>query len=367
MRIQTRLSILALLSLMGTEAAPVRLKELVTVEGIRDNQLVGYGLVVGLNGTGDKRQTIFAAQTLANLLGRMGVTVNPQAMQVKNVAAVMVTATLPPFAQPGSRVDVTVGTVGDASNLQGGQLLLTSLKAADGQTYAAAQGAIVTAGFVAGRAANSHTVNHPTAGRIPNGGIVEKPSPSSLSASLIRLQLARADFTTAARMAKALNDRFAPGALPVASAENAGVVTVRPPAAYAAAPVEFLAEIESLMIDADRKQRIVINERTGTIIVGRDVRIGAVAVMQGNLAVEVQTTLDVSQPAPLGRGETTVVPTVTVGVKEDRARHVSLPSGATIEDLVRALQTIGSTPREIIAVLQSLKSAGALDADLEVI
>lgn len=359
---------LGFLSLLSPLAgAPVRLKELITVEGIRDNQLVGYGLVVGLNGTGDKRQTVFAAQSLANLLARMGVTVNPQAMQVKNVAAVMVTATLPPFAQPGTRLDVTVATVGDASNLQGGQLLLTSLRAADGQIYAAAQGALVTAGFVAGRSANSHTVNHPTAGRVPNGGIVEKPSPSTLSSSSVRLQLVRADFTTAARVVKAINERFAPGLVPVARAESSGVIVIQPPATYSAVPVEFLAEIEAITVDADSRQRIVINERTGTIVLGKDVRIAPVAVMQGSLAVEVQTTLSASQPQPFGNGNTTVIPKVDVGVKEDRARHVSLQQGATVEDMVRGLQTIGSTPREIIAVLQSLKSAGAIDADLEVI
>jgi flagellar P-ring protein precursor FlgI len=348
-------------------SAPIRLKELIAIEGVRDNQLVGYGLVVGLNGTGDRRQTIFSAQTLANLLTRMGVVVNPQAMQVKNVAAVMITATLPPFAQPGTRVDVTVSTVGDASNLQGGQLLLTSLKGVDGQTYVAAQGALLTAGFMAGRAGNSQTVNHPTVARVPSGGIVERASPSQLSANSIRLQLLRADFSTAARVARAINERFAVNGTPVAQAESSAIIALLPPPSYSTSIVEFLAELELLTVDADRRQRIVINERTGTIVLGKEVRLSPVSILHGTLAVEIQTTLDVSQPPPLSAGKTTVTPMIGVGSKEDKARQLSIKPGATVEDLVRGLQAIGSTPREVIAVLQSMKAAGAVDADLEVI
>lgn len=358
---------LGLLSAEIGRTAPARLKELVSIEGVRDNQLVGYGLVVGLNGTGDKRQTMFSAQTLANLLGRMGVTVNPQAMQVKNVAAVMVTATLPPFAQPGTRVDVTVSTIGDAANLQGGQLLLSSLKGVDGQTYVVAQGALITAGFVAGRAANSQTVNHPTAARVPSGGIVERASPSQLSATSLRLQLLQADFSTAARIVRAINERFASSGSPVAQAESSAVIALQPPPAYSARIVEFLSEMEMLTVDADRRQKIVINERTGTIVLGKEVRLAPVSILHGSLSVEVQTSLDVSQPEPLGAGTTTVTPSIGVGSKEDKARQVAVKPGATVEDLVRGLQAIGSTPREIIAVLQSMKAAGAMDADLEVI
>ena len=195
--------VLFLLALQAISAfgAVSRVKDLAALEGVRDNQLVGYGLVVGLNGTGDKRQTVFAAQSLANMLNRMGVAVNPTAMQAKNVAAVMVTATLPPFAQPGTKIDTTVATIGDASNLQGGQLLLTSLRGADGQVYAVAQGGVLTAGFIAGRAGNSQTVNHPTAGRVPSGGIVEQAAPSVITEGRLRWQLQRADFTTAMRLA----------------------------------------------------------------------------------------------------------------------------------------------------------------------
>lgn len=366
---KTFLAVGVALTLCLPHALPAasRIKELVSIEGVRDNQLVGYGLVVGLNGTGDRRQTVFSAQSLANLLTRMGVVVNPQSIQVRNIAAVMVTATLPPFAQPGTRVDVTVATVGDASNLQGGQLLMTALKAMDGQTYVAAQGALLTAGFVAGRAANSQTVNHPTAARIPSGGIVERAAPSQLSAQSLRLQLLRADFGTASRVARVINERFASNGVSVAQPENSAMIALVPPPAYSARLVEFLAEIEGLTVDSDERQRIVINERTGTIVMGKEVRLKPVSILHGSLAVDVQTALDVSQPQPLGAGSTTVTPTVGVGSKEDKARQVSVKPGATVEDLVRGLQAIGATPREIIAVLQAMKTAGAMDADLEVI
>lgn len=350
-----------------TPGAVSRVKDLAALEGVRDNQLVGYGLVVGLNGTGDKRQTVFAAQSLANMLNRMGVAVNPTAIQAKNVAAVMVTATLPPFAQPGTKIDATVATIGDASNLQGGQLLLTSLRGADGQVYAVAQGGVLTAGFIAGRAGNSQTVNHPTAGRVPSGGIVEQAAPSVISEGRLRWQLQRADFTTAMRLAAAINTRFAPDRPPVARASNPGMVEVEPPPEWKARPVEFIATIEALTLDSDRKQRLVINERTGTIIMGKDVRISPVSILHGSLSVEVQTQLDVSQPAPLSNGATTVTPSVGVGPKEDIAKLVQLKEGATVDELIRGLQKIGATPREVIAILQSLQGAGALDAEIQVI
>lgn len=347
-------------------ATQVRLKELVNIEGVRENQLVGYGLVVGLNGTGDKRQTVFAAQTLANALNRMGVNVSPTAMQVKNVAAVMLTATLPAFAQPGTAIDVTVAAIGDASNLQGGQLLLAPLRGADGQVYASAQGAIVTTGFVAGRAGNSLTVNHPTAGRIMNGGTIERASPTPLNGQLLRLQLRRGDFTTAARIAEAVNQKLGQGQW-IARAESAGVVEVIPPPQYSARTVEFLAAVEAITVDSDRKSRIVINERTGTIVMGKEIRIAPVSILHGTLEIEIQTNIDVSQPAPLSNGQTTAVVTQRGGAKEDKAKQIQLPQGASVEDLVRGLQAIGATPREVIAVLQNLKSAGAIESEIEVI
>ncbi len=347
-------------------AGPVRMKELVALEGARDNPLIGYGLVVGLNGTGDKRQTVFSAQSLANMLERMGVSVTPSAMLVRNTAAVMVTATLPPFAQPGARVDVTVAAIGDATNLQGGLLVICPLKGVDGQVYAVAQGSVVTGGFAAGRGGTSQAVNHPTAGRIPAGAIIERAPPSPFGGGALRLQLARADFTTAARIAECINRRFR-SEPPLAKAENAALVTVRVPDSYSSRQVEFLAEIESLTLDADRRQKVVVNERTGSIVMGKDVRIGPVSILHGALTVEIQTDLRVSQPAPLSAGQTQVVPRTEVESKEEKAKSVQLKPGATVEDLVRGLTGIGSTPRDVIAVLQALKAAGALEAELEVI
>ena len=363
---------LGLIALAAFWAAPVptgaaRLKDLVAVEGVRENQLIGYGLVVGLKGTGDRQQTLFPYQTLANLLERMGLTINASTIQVKNTAAVMVTATLPPFAQPGLQLDTTIASVGDAPNLQGGVLLLTSLRGADGQVYAVAQGPVVTGGFAAGRAGTSQGVNHPTVGRGPGGATVERPAPSVIPKTTVHLQLQRADFTTASRIADAINRRFGERPARAAKAENSGLVSVAIPPDYLDRQAEFLAELENLMVEADRPARVVVNERTGTIVLGKDVRIAPVAILHGNLSVEIETTLDVSQPLPLSEGKTEVTPRTAVAAKEEKARNVVLPKGATVEELVRALTAIGSTPRDVIAILQSLKSAGALEADLEVI
>ena len=347
--------------------AATRLKELASLEGVRDNQLMGYGLVVGLNGTGDKRQTVFSAQALTNILRRMGVTVNPTAILVRNMAAVMVTATLPPFAQPGTRIDITAAAIGDSTNLQGGLLLLTSLQGPDGEVYAAAQGALLTGGFVAGGGGNAQTLNHPTVGRIPGGAIIERSPPTVAPTDKLRLQLRQADFSTAARIAEVLNQRFPNAQVPTAHAESSGAVLVTVPQAFASRQVEFVAEIEMLTVEADRVQKVVINERTGTIVLGKDVRISPVAILHGALSVEVRTTFEVSQPNPLAQGQTTTVPTVNVDAKEAKAQRVVLEEGASVEDLVRALQTIGSTSRDIIAVLQNMRAAGALSADIEVI
>ncbi len=355
--------------LLLVEAAPAgtRLKELATIEGVRENQLVGYGLVVGLAGTGDRSQTMFSAQSLTNMLERMGVTVSPQAIRVANTAAVMVTATLPPFAQPGSKIDVTAAAVGDAPNLQGGLLVLTELRGADGRVYAVAQGPVVTGGFVAGRSGTQQTVNHPTVGRVPNGAIVERPAPTPAPGRRLHLQLRQADFTTAARIVEAVNKALGATGAPVASAESSGLVTIDMPASYVQRTVEFVAQLESVTVEADRPARVVINERTGTIVMGKEVRISPVAVMHGSLTVQVETTYQVSQPAPMGAGTTEVVPQVGVGVKEEKTRNIVLKQGATVEELVRALSAIGSTPRDVIAILQNMRAAGALEAELEVI
>lgn len=348
-------------------ASGVRLKDLANWEGVRDNPLVGYGLVVGLNGTGDKRQTVFSAQSLANLLEKMGVTVNPTAIQVRNMAAVMVTANLPAFGQPGVKLDVHVAAIGDSSNLQGGLLILTPLKGADGQVYAVAQGPVVTGGFVAGRGGNNQTVNHPTAGRVPNGGIIERGPPSVAPGGKLRLQLRQPDYTTAARVADLINKRFGSGGPAVARAENSALVVIDTPPRYSMRPVQLVAEIENLPVEADRQNRIVINERTGTIVMGKEVRIAPMAIMHGALSVEIQTQFEVSQPAPLSGGQTAVTPNVGVRANEEKAKAVLLKNGATVEDLVKALSAIGSTARDVIAILQNLKAAGGLDAELEVI
>lgn len=347
--------------------AGTRLKELVSLEGVRENQLIGYGLVVGLNGTGDRRQTVFSAQSLANMLQQMGVSVPPTAIRVSNTAAVMVTATLPAFAQTGTHIDVTASTIGDATNLQGGQLLLTSLKGVDGQVYAIAQGAVLTGGFVAGRGANSQTVNHPTAGRVPEGATIERLAPSLAPGAHLKLQLRQPDFSTAVRVSDVVNRNFGSAGAPVAQAENSALVAVDVPARYSSKVTEFLAGLEILEVEVDRPSRVVINERTGTVVMGKEVHVSGVAIMHGNLTVEIQTSLDVSQPAPFSRGQTTVIPQVGIGADAGKARNVVLKHGATVEDLVRALNSIGSTPRDIIAILQSLRAAGALEAAIEVI
>jgi flagellar P-ring protein precursor FlgI len=351
-------------ALAGTRE--VRLKELVSLEGVRDNQLVGYGLVVGLNGTGDKRQTLFTAQSLTNILQQMGVTVQPLQILIRNTAAALVTATLPPFAQPGSRIDATVAAIGDASNLQGGLLIMTSLRGIDGQVYSVAQGPVVTGGFVVGAAGTSQTVNHPTVGRLPAGATIERLAPSASPANQVKLQLHQADFTTAVRIADAVNHHFS-ASPSIAHADNSGLVSIAVPPTFSSRGAEFVAELEGLTVETDRPAKVVINERTGTIVMGKEVRVSPVAIMHGNLTVEIQTAFNVSQPNPLATGSTTVVPQVNVEAKEQKARNVVLKEGATVEELVRALSSIGSTARDIIAILQALRSAGALESEIQVI
>jgi flagellar P-ring protein precursor FlgI len=324
----------------------VRLKDLVTIEGVRTNQLIGYGLVVGLNGTGDRQQTVFSVQSLTNLLQRMGVAVNPGTITVKNTASVLVTATLPPFAQPGATLDATVAAIGDASNLQGGLLVLTTLRGINGQVYGTAQGPVVTGGFVAGRTANSQTVNHPTVGRIPNGITVERPAPSVAIGNTIRLQLKDADFTTAARVAETVNRHFASNG-GVARAENSALVSVAVPPPFAARSIEFISELERLSVNPDRVARV--------------------AIMHGNLTVEIQTTYTATEAVPFNPNPPVVVPQTTVAAKDEKARNVVLKDGATVEELVKSLAAIGSTTRDVIAILQNLRAAGALDAELDVI
>jgi flagellar P-ring protein precursor FlgI len=363
--------LLAKIALMLIVASPLggstKIKDLANLEGVRDNQLLGYGLVVGLNGTGDKRQTVFSAQTLTNLLSRMGVTVQPSAILVRNTAAVIVTATLPPFGQPGSRLDVTVATIGDSSNLQGGLLVMTPLKGPDNQVYAVAQGSVVTGGFVAGGRGSSQTVNHPTAGRVPNGAIIERVAPSVEPCEHLRLQLRNPDYATAARITKAIADHFGENQAGLAHADNSALITVEVPLNFRSHPVDFIAALQDLSVNADHASRVVVNERTGTVVMGRDVAISPVTILHGPLTVEVETMETVSQPLPASRGETVVSAQTRIAAKQEPVRSVTLKPGATVDELVRALVATGSTPRDIIAVLQALKAAGAMDAELEII
>jgi flagellar P-ring protein precursor FlgI len=365
MGVKNRIAVLLLsLAAAGTPLESARLKDLVTIEGVRDNMLIGYGLVVGLNGTGDRQQTIFSTQSLANLLQKMGVNVSPTSLRVNNIAAVMVTANLPPLASPGTKLDVVVSSIGDAANLQGGTLLLTSLKATDGAVYAVAQGPISIGGFSAGRGGTGVQVNHPTVGRIPEGALVEKRAPSVRpDPNGFRLQLRRPDFATSSRITELLSDTF-----PAAEvyAENSAIVAVKAPPAFRTRPVEFIAQIDALEVATDRRAKVVLNERTGTVVIGSAVTIAAVAVLHGNLTVQVVTDFAVSQPAPFSEGETVVSPRVDVRVQEEEARQVTLKEGASVEELIRSLMAIGSTPRDIIAIMQSIAAAGALEADLEV-
>jgi flagellar P-ring protein precursor FlgI len=360
----TRVALWIACSLSLAPAPAARLKEIAAVEGVRSNQLIGYGLVVGLNGTGDRQQTVFSVQSLTNLLQQMGVSVPAKAIRVNNLAAVMVTASLPPFAQPGGTIDATVAAIGDATNLQGGLLLLTTLKSVDGQPFAVAQGPVVTGGFVAGRSQTSQMVNHPTVGRLPNGAIVERAAPSVAPTKQVRLQLRQSDFTTAARAVAAINKKFAQ---PLATAPNAGLVQVDIPPSYSGSATQFMADLESIDIETDRQARVVVNERTGTIALGKLVKVSPIAIMHGNLSIQVETNFTVSQPGMMSKGKTEIIPQTIVDVKEEKARNIILREGATVEQLVGALIGIGSTPRDIIAILQNLKSAGALDAELEVI
>ena len=339
----------------------IPIRDLATVEGLQPYPLVGYGLVVGLNGTGDRRQTVFSTQMLANLLQRMGVQVAPTAMRVNNIGAVLVTANLPAFARAGSVLDVTVSSIGDAKSLEGGTLILTPLRATDGQVYAVAQGVLTVGGYAAGGGGNAKQVNHPTVGRIPAGALVDHAPVAQLRSSELSLLLRDSSFAAATGVAEAINREYG---VELAQALDDRTVQVRPGARVVP---EMLARIEKLTVMVPGRAKVVINERTGTIVIGKQVRLGAVSVLHGSLVVEVSTEWQPSQPTPFSKGETIVVPETKLEAKEIPARRVQLAEGATVEQLVAGLQGISATPRDIIAILQAIKVAGALHADLEVI
>jgi flagellar P-ring protein precursor FlgI len=348
--------------------AASRLKDIVTVEGVRDNMLVGYGLVVGLNGTGDSlTNSPFTEKSLIGMLERLGINTRGTAMKTKNVAAVMVTATLPPFAAQGSRVDVTVSTLGDAKSLLGGTLLVTPLLGADGEVYAVAQGSIATGGFSAQGAAASVTKGVPTSGRIANGAIVEREIIFRLTdLASVRLSLRNPDFTTSRRVAEAIN-KFMKN--PVAEAVDSSTVRMLVPDERRNDLVALMTEIEQLTVVPDQVARVVIDEQSGIIVMGENVRINTVAIAQGNLTIRVNETPQVSQPNPLSEGgSTVVVPRTDINVSEGEGKQLALlKTGVSLQDLVQSLNALGISPRDMITILQSIKSAGALQADLEVI
>ncbi|HUX65971.1 MAG TPA: flagellar basal body P-ring protein FlgI [Terriglobales bacterium] len=345
----------------------VPISNITSVEGVRDNLLVGYGLVVGLNGTGDHLQTQFTTQTLSNVLQKMGVSVSPTQMLVYNVAAVFVTATLPPFARPGMHIDVTVSSTGDARSLAGGLLLLSALHGPDGTIYAEAQGPLTVGGYTAGNAQSNVTVNQTNVGIIPSGGIVERDTAVNLhQLKQLSLLLREPDFVTAEAMATAINQKLGKGASGPAHAVDSREVDVAWPgtASYS----DFLAQIEALTVPVIPPARVVVDERTGTIVIGNNVQLGPVSILHGNLAIEVTTTLTASQPSALSTGgKTVVLPQTTVKAQDNPAAKLTLQPGATVQDLVNGLQSIGATARDIVGILRAIKAAGALEAQLEVI
>jgi flagellar P-ring protein precursor FlgI len=348
-------------------AHAARIKELASVQGVRSNPLVGYGLVVGLDGTGDQTtSTPFTAQSIAAMLQQMGVTVPPgAAMQLKNVAAVMVTAQLPPFAQPGQTLDVVVSSLGNAKSLRGGTLIATPLKGADGQIYALAQGNVVVAGAGASAAGSKVQINHLSAGRIPEGATVERAVPTPLNqGEFVQLDLNASDFGTAREVARAINTKMGED---VAQALDGRAVRVRMPPSPDAR-VAFLADIENLSIDrAAPAARVVINARTGSVVVNQAVTLAPCAVAHGSLSVTISSTPLVSQPNPLAAGQTVVRERADITINQQPGSLIQMPAGTQLVDVVKALNSLGATPQDLLAILQAIKAAGALNAELEVI
>ncbi len=347
-------------------AQAARIKDIADLEGVRYNQLLGYGLVIGLNGTGDDiKKAVFTKQAMINMIKRLGLSITPDVfrrMKTDNVAAVMVTAELPPFARPGSKIDVMVSSMGDATSLSGGTLLMTPLKGADGKTYAVAQGPLAVGAIAFGGKAAKVQKNFPTAGRIADGALVERSVGYHLPPSGDLLyQLRNTDFTTAAHMAEAINRRFGPN---TAHSIDSGSVKVLMPQDYKNDLVTFISDLENIDVQVDVPARIVVNERTGTIVMGKDVRISKVAVSHGNLNLIISESTVISQPNPLAAGQTVTAPQTTVEAVEDEGNLVVLDMGVSINEIAKALNAIGATPRDLIAIFQAIKAAGALQGEL---
>jgi len=348
-------------------AGAARIKDIASLKGVRTNQLIGYGLVVGLNGTGDGSGTGFTTQTLVNMMERLGIHATADDVKVANVAAVMVTADLPPFAREGSKMDVLISSVGDAKSLQGGTLLMTSLKGADNNIYAIAQGPLIVGGYVStGSSGTGTSKNHPTVARIPNGASIEREIDFNFSDMTdLTIALNQPDFTTAQRMSRAINSGLK---VDVASPVDSGTVKVMIPDSYKGNMVDMVASLEQIEIQPDMEAKIILSERTGTVIMGNDVRISPVAIAHGNLSVQIKEKTEVSQPAPLSQGETVATPDSDVSVtEEDKRLIIVAPEGASLGGVVNALNAIGISPRDLITVFQVIKASGALQAELEII
>ena len=357
-------AVLIAMNPVGAGAAS-RIKDLANFEGVRQNQLIGYGLVVGLNGSGDTLNNIpFTKQSLTAMLERLGVNIRGQTLRTGNVAAVMVTANLPPFGTQGTRVDVTVSALGDSKSLQGGTLLVTPLLGADGNVYAVAQGSVAIGGFSAEGDAAKVTKGVPTVGRISNGALIEREIDFALNRlGQVRMALRNPDFTTAKRIASAVNDFIGQ---PTAEPLDPSTVQLSIPPKYHGNVVELITEIEQLQVEPDLPAKIVIDERSGVIVMGRDVRVSMVAVAQGNLTVAITETPQVSQPAPFSRGQTRVVPRTQVGVTEDGKKLAMIRDGVSLQHVVDGLNALGIGPRDMISILQAIKASGAIQADIEV-
>ena len=354
--------------LNGMDADAARIKDLAQLHGVRDNQLIGYGLVSGLNGTGDDmKKSVFTLQAVYNMMTRHGITIDPNNIndiKVKNVAAVMVTTNLPPFARSGSTIDVQVSSMGDAKSLAGGTLLMTPLVGPDGNVYAVAQGALTLGAFSFGGKAAQVQKNHPTVGRIAGGAIIEKSIPLRLGTDgHLQYQLRDADFTTASNMAETINNSFGQG---TAFPDSPGTVKVNIPKLYQDRLIDFVAAVEVLDVDADTRAKVVVNERTGTIVMGKDIRLSTVAVSHGNLSLIIRDDTTVSQPNPLSDGSTVVAPKTDISVVEEDGQLVVLDmkKGVSIGEIASALNAIGATPRDLIAIFQAIKASGSLYGDL---
>lgn len=358
------LTLLAFLAaFVSSTADAARLKDMASVKGVRSNQIIGYGLVVGLRGTGDKAGARFTTQSLRSLLSKMGIALDPNAIRVANVAAVMVTADLPPFARTGAEIDAVVSSIGDAQSLEGGMLLMTPLLGNDGEIYAIAQGAVAVGGFSVQGGGASVSQNHPTVGTLVGGATVEREVPYSLvGREQFEISLHNPDFTTARRTASRINEAFG---TQVAAARDSGTLDLKIPDGFRNDVVGFLARVETLDVVPDKSARIILNERTGTIVMGDQVRVSTVAVSHGNLTVIVNRTNQVSQPAPFGRGQTTRLQNTEIEAFEEQAQLSIIEETVTIGELVRALNAMGTTPTDLISIIQAIKASGALAAEVE--